>query len=96
MEAGETAHETALRELEEETGIRADVVSLVARAEFRFEDQGALYRAGMFAAVVANIPNPVESDELRNFRWWDPILMVSEGHGLGCEPLMVEASHGET
>ena len=72
IEASESAHETAIRELAEETGIRADGVSLVARAVFMFGDQGSLYRAAVYAAVVASTPNPVASDELRSFRWWDP------------------------
>ncbi|MHB2029800.1 MAG: NUDIX hydrolase, partial [Acidimicrobiales bacterium] len=36
LEAGETAHDAALRELAEETGIEADQVALVARVEFLF------------------------------------------------------------
>jgi len=47
VEAGESAHEAALRELREETGIRADEVTLVARAEFLFDGATTRYLAAV-------------------------------------------------
>jgi 8-oxo-dGTP pyrophosphatase MutT (NUDIX family) len=72
VEPGELAHEAALRELAEETGIRADRVSLVARAEFTFEGDTTTYLAAVFSVALESSPDLVESDELSKFIWWDP------------------------
>lgn len=79
VEAGESAHEAALRELAEETGIRADRVSLVARAEFMFGGEATTYLAAVFTVVLDSAPDLVESDELNSFIWWDPTGELWDG-----------------
>jgi 8-oxo-dGTP diphosphatase len=79
VEAGESAHEAALRELREETGIRADEVTLVARAEFLFDGATTRYLAAVFTVVLDGAPDLVESDELNSFIWWDPSGKSSKG-----------------
>ncbi len=72
MERGESAHDAALRELTEETGIRADQVRLVALAEFIFNEDETKYVAQVFNIALENAPDLVASDELSRFRWWNP------------------------
>lgn len=79
VEAGESVHEAALRELAEETGIRADRVSLVARAEFMFGGEATRYLAAVFTVVIGSAPHLVESEELNRFIWWDPTGELWDG-----------------
>ncbi|HEV3187248.1 MAG TPA: NUDIX hydrolase [Acidimicrobiales bacterium] len=79
LDEGESAYKAAIRELEEETGIRADRVSQVARADFFFEGKAASYSAAVFAFVSASDPKPVESDELSSFHWWIPTDELWDG-----------------
>ena len=79
LEAGESAHEAALRELAEETGIRVAEVSLVARAEFMFGSDATRHLAAVFTVELDDIPNVVENDEMNSFGWWDPAAVPWEG-----------------
>jgi len=72
VEAGESAHDAALRELAEETGIRCDRASFVAQAEFIFGGEARRYLAAVFAVSLSRAPELAESDELTSFIWWDP------------------------
>ena len=72
LEEGESAHAAALRELAEETGIRVDRVSLVARAEFMFGGEASRHLAAVFAVAADSAPDVVENDEMVDFAWWDP------------------------
>jgi 8-oxo-dGTP diphosphatase len=72
VEEGESAQETALRELAVETGIRAERADLVASAEFTFGGDVNRYLAAVFSIHLDSEPNLVESDELTSFLWWDP------------------------
>ena len=79
VEAGESARDAAIRELAEETAIRADRVSLVARAEFMFDGEATIYPAAVYAVVLGSAPDLVESDELNSFIWWDPTGELCDG-----------------
>jgi 8-oxo-dGTP diphosphatase len=72
VEPGESAHEAALRELTEETGIRAGSASIVATAEFTFGGDATVYRAGVFTVLLSSDVDLEASDELASFLWWDP------------------------
>ena len=79
IEANESPDDAALRELAEETGIRADRASLVARAEFRFRDDATDYLAAVYSVVLDSAPDLVESDELSSFKWWNPTIELFDG-----------------
>jgi 8-oxo-dGTP diphosphatase len=70
LEPGESAHDAAIRELFEETGIRVDAVRLAARAEFVFGGEATRHLAAVFNIGLPNRPEPVENDEMEEFRWW--------------------------
>ena len=79
LDPGESSSEAALRELAEETGIQADAATLVALAEFRFMGSANIYRADIFTLELVEHPDLVESDELNEFRWWDPDVQLWDG-----------------
>lgn len=79
VEPGESAHEAAIRELAEETGIRVDRVALVALAEFMFESEATIHLAAVFTVVLGSAPDLVENDELNSFMWWDPTAELWDG-----------------
>jgi 8-oxo-dGTP diphosphatase len=79
VEPGESAHDAALRELAEETGIRASRASLVARAEFTFGGERTRYLAAVFSVGLDGPPELVTSEELKSFIWWDPKSVVWDG-----------------
>ena len=70
LEPGESAHDAAVRELVEETGIRVDALRLVARAEFVFGGEATRHAAAVFNISFQHRPEPVENDEMEEFRWW--------------------------
>jgi 8-oxo-dGTP pyrophosphatase MutT (NUDIX family) len=82
VEAGESAQTAALRELSEETGIRADGASLVAGAMFTIGGDPARYLAAVFAIVLDREPDLAASDELSSFLWWDPTVKAWDGLSL--------------
>jgi 8-oxo-dGTP pyrophosphatase MutT (NUDIX family) len=86
VESGESAHDAPLRELVEETGIRADRASPVGRAEFMFGGEATRHLAAVFNVVLGSVPDPVENDELNDFTWWNP----SDEHWNGMNPLDAE------
>ena len=79
VEPGESPHDAALRELAEETGIRVERVSLVARAEFMFGGEATRHLAAVFTVVLSYAPDLVENDELQSFIWWDPSSELWDG-----------------
>ena len=72
VEAGASAYDAALRELAEETGIRVNQVSLVARANFEFAGDGTTYVAAVFGVRLDNTGALVERDELSEFGKGNP------------------------
>jgi len=79
VEPGESAHEAAIRELAEETGIRVDQVALIARAECMFGSEATAHLAAVFTVVLGSAPDLVENDELNSFMWWDPTAELCDG-----------------
>jgi 8-oxo-dGTP diphosphatase len=79
VEPGESAHEAALRELAEETGIRASRAAQVARAEFKFGGEATIHLAAVFRVVLDCAPQLEESDELKGFLWWEPTSEMWDG-----------------
>ncbi|MHB8378646.1 MAG: NUDIX hydrolase [Acidimicrobiales bacterium] len=71
VDAGESAHDTALRELAEETGVRVEGAAPVARAVFMFGGEATEYVAAVFVVTLDSAPDLVASDELNRFIWWD-------------------------
>lgn len=82
VEPGELAHDAAVRELAEETGIRVDRVALVARAEFMFGSEATRHLAAVFTVVLGDAPILIENDELSSFMWWEPAGELLDGQCL--------------
>ncbi|GGF31651.1 hypothetical protein GCM10010922_03420 [Microbacterium sorbitolivorans] len=79
VEPGESLIEAARRELEEETGIRVDVLTLVGYAEFALtnplrDELGAVYRATVSGEQAS------ASDEMQQFLWRTPLSTT--GHAI--------------
>jgi 8-oxo-dGTP diphosphatase len=77
-EAGETARQTAMRELEEETGIEVVDMDFVAVAECDLRwpnrrEYTALYRTDLQMA-----PQLVINDEALAFLWWNPQSSIAK------------------
>lgn len=70
VELGESAHDAAVRELAEETGIQARGLTLAARAEFLLGSEAARHWAAVFTVIFDAPPVPRESEEMADFRWW--------------------------
>jgi 8-oxo-dGTP diphosphatase len=69
--AGETLAETALRELEEETGIRASVATEVAQQVDVFPEVGKRYTTHFFVAFGgAGQPENREPDKCEGWSWF--------------------------
>jgi 8-oxo-dGTP diphosphatase len=78
QEPGETARQTAVRELREETGIEAVDLTFAAVAEFdlvkpKRHEVLAIYRLHLDA-----LPQLTVNEEALAFRWWPPSDPVSE------------------
>jgi dATP pyrophosphohydrolase len=70
-ENGEKAYETALRELQEETGIKSDSLYKIPKiSEFYYVEQDTINLVPIFL-VECNTNTIVLSDEHVNYRWFD-------------------------
>ncbi len=69
---GEKAYDAALREMQEETGLRPDRFFRLDFVElFYNEETDAVHVIPAFAAHVPNLPRPELSDEHTDFEWCD-------------------------
>lgn len=73
---GETAHQAAVRELAEETGLVAADVRPVGTATYRLAsgivERGAVYRTDLASELLDHEPD----DEVEAVAWWDPLVDV--------------------
>ena len=83
IEAGESAAEAALRELEEETGVTAEIVGMLDRVEIPApEPEGAFYRLTVFyGRHVAGAPRSGGDSQETQFVALDALetLLMTEG-----------------
>ena len=70
LEPGESAHDAAVRELAEETGIRARELTLLARAEFVLGREATRHWAAVFIVTFDAAPMAEANEEMADFRWW--------------------------
>lgn len=70
LEPGESAHDAAVRELAEETGIRVASLAPAARAEFVLGTPPQRHWAAVFRTSLAAPPTTTANDEMAGFRWW--------------------------
>jgi 8-oxo-dGTP diphosphatase len=79
LEPGESAHDAAVRELGEETGIQARDLTLVAHAEFVLGRQATRHWAAIFNVSVDAPPMTEANEEMADFRWWTVKADLWEG-----------------
>lgn len=75
VEVGETLSEGALRELAEETGLRAEIIAFIENAEYISRDEAGGVRTHAVVAAFAGLwtgGDPEMSDEISDLRWVDP------------------------
>jgi len=85
-EPGETARETAARELAEETGIHGVALTFAAAAEFDLVGPVRQEPLAVYRAELATAPRLTLSEEGLGFRWWSP----REAVALDMSPLDAE------
>lgn len=78
-ENGETARQTAVRELREETGIHVLDVTFAAVAEFDLTEPVRRELVAVYRLRLQARPRLVVNDEALDFRWWRPSEPVSGG-----------------
>jgi 8-oxo-dGTP diphosphatase len=77
-EPGETTHQTAVRELHEETGVSVTELTLAAVAEFDLVKPERREFLAVYQVRLQAVPRLVVNDEALDFRWWSPAEPVSE------------------
>jgi 8-oxo-dGTP diphosphatase len=77
-EPGETARQAALRELAEETGIRAVDLDFVAVVEWDLRRPSRREYAAIYRTDLQVAPQLVVNDEALAFLWWHPQSPVNE------------------
>ena len=79
VEPGESAHDAAVRELAEETGIRTRELTLAARAEFVLGSEANRHWAAVFNVSFDAPPRTAANEEMADFRWWTVNTDLWEG-----------------
>jgi len=94
VDPGETLHDTAVREMHEETGIRiraADLVGPVHRdlVPFSYGGRAFLGDSTFFALTLAHDVEvvfdhlePLEVDNVLDHGWWSPADLAADGRGV--------------
>lgn len=77
-EPGETARQTAVRELFEETGIDSVDLSFAAVAEFDLTKPERRELLAVYRVQLQAVPHLTVNDEALAFRWWPPSETVGE------------------
>jgi 8-oxo-dGTP pyrophosphatase MutT (NUDIX family) len=77
-EQGETAQQTAVRELREETGIDLPDLTFAAVAEFELTNPVRREVLAVYRVQLRTVPRLVVNDEALGFRWWRPVEPVSD------------------
>jgi 8-oxo-dGTP pyrophosphatase MutT (NUDIX family) len=77
-EPGETAHQTAVRELREETGIDSADLSFAAVAEFDLTTPARRELLAIYRVHLLAVPHLTVNEEALAFRWWPPSETVGE------------------
>ncbi|GAA1965215.1 NUDIX hydrolase [Amycolatopsis minnesotensis] len=77
-EPGESARQTAVRELREETGIHAVDLSCAAVAEFDLVKPDRRELLAVYQIRLQAVPRLMVNDEALDFRWWRPSEPVDE------------------
>ncbi|SEQ20750.1 NUDIX domain-containing protein [Lentzea xinjiangensis] len=76
-EHGESPHQTAVRELREETGIRGAGLTFAGVAEFDLVAPPRRELLAVYRGELQVVPRLVVNDEALGFRWWRPSEPVS-------------------
>lgn len=77
-EPGETARQAAVRELAEETGIKAADLNFVAVAECDLRRPNRREYTALYRTDLRGAPQLVVNDEALAFLWWNPRSSVAE------------------
>lgn len=77
-EPGETARQTGIRELREETGIGGVDLTFAAVAEFDLVDPERRELLAIYRARLESVPPLTVNDEALAFRWWPPTDPVAD------------------
>ncbi|TDV56460.1 NUDIX hydrolase [Actinophytocola oryzae] len=77
-EPGETARQTAVRELREETGIDDVTLTFAAVAEFVLTKPVRRELLAIYRVRLPVSPSLTTNDEALDFQWWPPARPVSE------------------
>ncbi len=71
LENGESVAQAANRELEEETGMKADKLMFIALANTPIQEKGHYLQLGFTAQSIEGEPELKEPDRCEEWKWWD-------------------------
>ena len=70
IDPGETARDSARRELREEAGCAADPLTWLGMVEV---DDGRIHRGAVFGGFAASVPDTMDNDEIGGIAAWTPV-----------------------